>query len=79
MDIQFLLALLGVSLALQSWYCYLLAKEKGKQAWIYALFGVIPLLNCAVLVMLYRLPDKPRVARQNECPSMQRRWRVRRL
>lgn len=58
MELWFTIWLFGCSLLILSWYCHQLAQEKGYLPWLFALFGLVPLLNFISLLVLYLLPDK---------------------
>ncbi|WP_333797908.1 hypothetical protein [Rheinheimera sp.] len=58
MELWFTLWLFGCSLLILSWYCHQLALEKGYPPWLFALLGLVPLLNFFSLLLLYLLPDK---------------------
>ncbi len=58
MELWYAIGLFAVSLVILSWYCYQLAQEKGYSPWLFALLGLIPVLNFFSLLLLYLLPDK---------------------
>lgn len=58
MELWFAVTIFTASLLILSWYCHQLATEKGYQPWIFALLGLIPVLNFFSLLLLYLLPDK---------------------
>lgn len=58
MELWFAVTIFTASLLILSWYCHQLANEKGYQPWVFALLGLIPLLNFFSLLLLYLLPDK---------------------
>ncbi len=58
MDLWFAGWLFVCSLLILSWYCYQLAIEKGYHPWLFAVLGLLPVLNFFSLILLYLLPDR---------------------
>jgi len=58
MELWFSVGIFSVSLCILSWYCYQLAAEKGYQPWLFALLGLLPVINFFSLFLLYLLQDK---------------------
>jgi hypothetical protein len=58
MELWFTVGLLTISVAVLSWYCFQLARDKGYNPWVFGGLGLVPMLNFFSLVLLYLLPDK---------------------
>jgi hypothetical protein len=58
MELWFAGWLFGCSLIILSWYCHQLAAEKGYSPWLFAVLGLLPVLNFFSLMLLYLLQDK---------------------
>jgi hypothetical protein len=58
MDIWFSLIIFAASQIILCWYSYQLATEKGYSPRIFAIAGLLPLLNLATLMLLLLLPDR---------------------